>query len=217
MTELVITEEMEKLENSALTVYETSKEIEIQNDLQYSHEADHLKGVKGNAKEIETKRKELVKPFQEATKNLNAFFKKPLDLLKNAETNIKRAILAYDAKLEEERIAEQKKIDDLAEKERKRLAKLANKQEAAGNVEKAEETREKAVSVPVQVANKPISIKGISRRDNWIFVITDPDKIPREYMIPDEKKLKQVATAHKGTHPVPGVIFKNEPIIASGT
>ncbi|KKL71231.1 hypothetical protein LCGC14_2096950, partial [marine sediment metagenome] len=133
MTELVITEEMEKLENSALTVYETSKEIEIQNDLQYSHEADHLKGVKGDAKEIESKRKELVKPFQEATKNLNAFFKKPLDLLKNAETNIKRAILVYDAKLEEERIAEQKKIDDLAEKERKRLAKLANKQEAAGN------------------------------------------------------------------------------------
>jgi hypothetical protein len=216
MNEVTITPELQEIELKAFEICQKTEDIIIRSQQEYESEGGNLKAVKTRHKEIESKRKELTKPFLDGTRKLNEFFRKPLSFLIQAEINIKKAILSYDQKLEEEERKEQKRIDDLAEKERKRLEKLAERQESKGNTEKAEETREKAVSVPVAfVPTQRPKVKGISKRDNWIFIITDPALIPREYLMPDEKKLGNVARAHKGTHQVPGVVFKNEPIIAS--
>ncbi len=219
MTEtLIIPELSEKIELEAKDTLNATTDLEISDQQKYEIEGARLKIVKSKYKEIKSKQDELVNPFKAATKKLTDFFKKPLTFLKEAEGNIKQALLDYDQKLEEEERKEQQRIDDLAEKERKRLEKLAERQESKGNTEKAEETRERAVSVPRGISKAyRTPIKGISKRDNWIFVITDASLIPREYLIPDEKKLSQVAKAHKGALHVPGVVFKNDPIIASGT
>ncbi len=225
MTEAIAVQEIEVIEKNALELSEKTKEVCIDNDVDCQREGAILKSVKKKYKEVNDKLNELLKPFQESKKksqegmnNLKAIWAKPLELLKQAEGNIKQALLDYDKKLEDKRIKEQRILDEQAAKEQRRLDRLADKQQVSGNTEKAEETRERAVSVPRGISTAyRTPIKGISKRDNWIFVITDPDKIPREYLIPDEKKLSQVAKAHKGMLQVSGVAFKNEPIIASGT
>lgn len=214
MNEVTITPEMERMAHSAADTFDATTDIKISNQENYEIEAIRVKGVKARHKETKATRDDLLKPFKEGMAKLTAFFKTPLDRLKDAEDNIKSAMLVYSEKIEKEQAEEQKKLDDAAEKERLRLEKLAEKQESKGNVEKAEETREKAVSVPTHTFTPRPKPKGVAKRDSWQFRIIDASKIPREYLVPDEKKLGAIARAGKGTIKIEGVVFENKPIIA---
>ncbi len=213
---MLSTDEVRKLEDTAMTMYENTRTLEITKQGEYENEGLRLQIIKKQYKEIESKRKELIKPFQDATKRLNEFFKNPLNLLKEAEDSIKKAMLKYQRKIEEERIKEQKKLDEIAERERKKLEKRAEKYREKGNEEKANELFEEATFVPHhKIVKMPEKIEGIQTRDNWKFRIIDVNKLPREYMIPDEKRLGEIARAGKGLVKIEGVEFYNEPVIAS--
>ena len=57
--------------------------------------------------------------------------------------------------------------------------------------------------------NEVQKIAGISTSDNWDIVIEDESKIPRKYMIPDVKTLKNIAKASKNTLKIAGIKFVN--------
>ena len=73
-----------------------------------------------------------------------------------------------------------------------------------------------ALEQPVSVAPEPVTpqiqrVAGVGLRDNWKFEVTDPNKVPREYLIIDEKKIGAVVRAMKLQANIPGVRVYNEP------
>lgn len=83
-------------------------------------------------------------------------------------------------------------------------------------IEKYDRTiRDKMLSVGSNLneTRELLSDYGISVVDNWKANIVDEEQIPREYMIPDTKKLNKVASAMKEDLEIPGVEPLNLPYI----
>ncbi len=57
--------------------------------------------------------------------------------------------------------------------------------------------------VPKQ-SSKP-KVEGVAVSENWQYEIVDEGAIPREYLIPDEKKIRSAVKAMKGMTKIPGV------------
>ena len=96
-----------------------------------------------------------------------------------------------------------------------KLRAAAEAREAAAAT-KAEGIRERAASVvaPLVVADIP-KVAGQSVRETWGFVITDAALLPREYTMPDEKKIGAVVRALKGQTNIPGVKVTSGQTLAS--
>ena len=68
------------------------------------------------------------------------------------------------------------------------------------------------ITVAPAPIHRPKKTEGVSTRDNWKMRIINPALIPREYLMPNEKVLNQIAKAMKNQGRIPGVEFYNEPI-----
>lgn len=114
---------------------------------------------------------------------------------------------------EEARLQEEARVTAEAEAQR-----VANEQaiddavalEQAGDTKAAEAVLNNPVPVPVYVppvilAKQTPKCVGVSSAQNWKFRITDVNKIPREYMIPDQTAIGQVVRALKGKTVIPGI------------
>lgn len=57
--------------------------------------------------------------------------------------------------------------------------------------------------------------EGLSERDDWRFVVTDPAALPREFLVPDQAKLDAAAKLHKGQTQIPGgmAVCRKVPVI----
>ena len=142
-----------------------------------------------------------------------------LGMLINAENVIKRAMLSWQQKKEQERRAEEARLVEIQRKEAEKLAEKARKAEEAGKTEKAEELRqqaqEKELYVPI-VAPKVEKVNGISTKTIWKFEIVDESIIPREYLQPNMEKIGAVARATKGTLTIIGIKIYSEETMAVG-
>lgn len=128
---------------------------------------------------------------------------------------IKPAMSRYDDEQERLRREEQRRRD---EAERKRLEdeQLERAKEAAdqGNAEEAEEILNEPVVAPPVVIPKAAAPAGISYRLVWRFKITDPEKIPRQYLMVDETKIGAVVRAMKGETAIEGIQVYSEKVVA---
>lgn len=215
MAEVKITREMQDIKTSALSVYESAKKVVIKDQDSYEIHANTLRSIKTQWAEIESKRKELIRPFQQGVKQINDFFGVPLKTLVGAESLIKKALVAYVNEQEAVRLKEQREAMLKAEKEKEKLEKKATKLEEKGDVLKAEEVRIEADFVPVPVVQTKVnSVKGISYKVVWKYKITDEEKIPRKFLTIDHKTLSGLARSTKGKVLVAGVEFYSEKIAA---
>ena len=145
-------------------------------------------------KETQKLVKDFYEPERKATydayKTVTDSIKDFTDILIKAEKTVKKKMADYQ--MEQERIRR--------DEEAKRLAA----EEAAR--EKAEEEGTPAPSPVVTApAPEPEKVEGISFVENWTFEIEDKAKIPLEYMIPDEKKIRGVVKAMKADTNIPGI------------
>ena len=134
--------------------------------------------------------------------------KKYFEPIEAEAKRIKTIRSAYDAERERERQAEQRRQEDEArarESERKLAEAICA--EADGNQAQADAIMaEPVVVAPVILARATPKIEGGPvYREIWKFRIVNADLIPREHLIPDEKKLGAMARALKGAMNVPGV------------
>lgn len=149
-------------------------------------------------KGLTTLLKETVAPFEQARTNINA--------------NIK---FWYHAK-EQEAIALQNRINEQLAKQAEEIKKKLL-EEAKDNEWDKEVAQEKVSSmVPITVDLKDCKesvnpkIEGQHKRSNWIAVIRHEELIPRDYLIPDMKKLNELAKLHKGQFTISGVSFVDD-------
>ena len=62
--------------------------------------------------------------------------------------------------------------------------------------------------------NEVQKIEGISASSKWVAKVVDIKKVPRKYLIVDQKTLDGIAKASKGQIPIPGVEFVEEKSMA---
>lgn len=165
-------------------------------------------------------RNNIKKVFEPLKKQAYGSYKNILDQWKEIEAPVIKVERSCD-RLLSEYFAEQRRKREEAEKERlkeiqkrkeeeeKRLQE-ALKAEAEGDREKAEQIinksaeEEKAVQSSVVIPEKPKLDKIHSRKD-YDFEITDPEALPREYMMPNEALIRKVVKASKGKISIPGI------------
>lgn len=198
----------------------------------YRGAANELKAIKSKAKQLDEQRKSLTAPLDDLKKRIMDLFRGPLDMLTQAESSIKRAMITYEDDQERIRREEEARIREEQRKEQERLRKLAeeNERKAAearesGNDAKAAQyearaeeqiTRAQTTPTAVVLADARPKVAGISTIEVWHARVTDAAQIPRDYMIPNLDALEKIAKATKGTINIPGVEFYAEKTMRAG-
>jgi hypothetical protein len=126
------------------------------------------------------RRKEILAPLEEAESLLNA------------------KMIEYQAIEDGKRADEQKRLDEIAK----------NKAIAQAESEKNEGLAQAIKDNLVPVTAEPVAqgtVKGVSFTEKWTYEIEDLDIIPRQWMIPDEKAIKEHVTARKQHAKIAGI------------
>lgn len=181
---------------------------------QYQNAGTQLTGIKGLLQKIGLTFDPHIKRAHDAHKALVAEKRTHEQPLLNAESLLKRALLAYNAEQDRIRREQETKAREAAEKERRRIEDRAAKQAEKGNEQRAEALREKAalVSTPVIETHTP-KVAGLSTREMWDFEIQDETLIPREYLVVSEQRIGAVVRAMKSATNIPGVrVFPRQTI-----
>lgn len=136
---------------------------------------EDLKGIKAKQKALEDARTAITKPLLEAQRAVNALFKKPQDMLLEAERIVKRGILAYQDAEERKRREAEAAAAEAARKEREKLEAQAAKAAAAGKTGKAEALAATAAAIPerIEIQSGAPVISGVSSRTTWRAEVTD--------------------------------------------
>ncbi len=190
MIEIAEVGKREKLD--AAGVLEFIKNLEIETPDDFSTAVGMTAKVKRTHKERDEWRKEQVGPLNTEVKEVNAELNPGLAFLSEAEGILK------------------KKIGDFVKsRHTKRAELMARVEEAvgAGDREKAE-----ALIVAAEEFSPP-KVEGCAIGEVWKGKVEDASKIPREYLMPDEKTLKALTKAKKSDPKIPGWKSWTEPTV----
>lgn len=145
---------------------------------------------------IEEIRKRYVSPLNDRVKDINAAAKIYTDRLGDIEASLKRKITIYQSQQEIERRKANEDARQAIIEEQARLNALAEK----SGVEPV------ALDVPMY-PDLPRVIRTESgashQRKTWTFEILNPDAVPREYMMPDERRIREAVK--NGVRTIAGV------------
>lgn len=183
---------------------------------------DSLESAKKLAKEagkintaIESKRKELTAPYLENKRKIDDFAKDITGTLEKSIKLLRKNILDFELEKEKQRQLELQRIE-----EEKRKAEAIRQAEEEARL-KAIKEAEANNAPPPPVYNAPVSAPNIdtlrmeqrekelkadkskSIRTVWKFEIIDENLLPREYLMPDEKKIGSAMAL--GAREIPGV------------
>ncbi len=159
------TEAVEKAKQRVESIADTSR-IRVLSQPTFEQARAKRIEVKGIKNQVNEKKESITKPLNEALKNVRSLFRPIEDKLKLIDDYLKSQVLTYNSKL-------------IAEKEQR-------EKEAEKKVEKGE-TIEKATKGLTKTNEKLEVIK--TRKLKKVRII-DESKLPREYLIPDEQKIK---------------------------
>lgn len=213
--------------------------LKIITNSDYERATNFLKEIKGKYKELDQKRKKITSPLDSVKKSIMELFKNPLSTLSEIEIVVKRSMITFTTEQErirrekeealrkqarEEEEALRKQAREEEERQKKILEEQAKQAEKEGKVEEAKiiEEQIKEVKVEAPIAEVPIKVvidqpkvEGIKYIEKWTATVIDESKIPREYLMPDLKKLNKLAGIYKQKSNIPGVEFVSEKTVSS--
>ena len=201
------TPEVKEVTTLALSVPDQANAIIIKTNDDFARAGQLLITIKGIRKKIEDTFKPIKQKMDAAKKEVLDQEKAADAPLAQAEAIIKPRIAAWNAEQERIRREEEDRLREIARKqEEERRLKEAVAAEQAGNKAEAEAIIEAPIEPPPVVVPKSVpKVAGVSFTKQWKFRITDPNKIPREYLTPDEVKIGQIVRALKDQAKIPGV------------
>ena len=176
------------------------EQLAITNAEQFQETAEFLQGIKGKQKEVkdyfEPRRAKAEAEKQKVLAEINGY-KRPLE---KAEIIVKKKLGEYRVGQEQKRREEeQKRLAELKVQEEDRLL-----DEAETNGDESILDDEIMLTRPTLETEIP-KMAGISFTEVWHFEIVDVKQIPRDYMMPDERKIQGVVKALKDKTSIPGV------------
>lgn len=186
-------EELQGIEKEAKEVAEMAKDwpIDTQGDLEELSE--FLTAIKTQRNETEAQEKEYTRPVNEELKKWRAVFRSAKDALAEAEATLKGRIGL--ARLRQE--ADNKKA--------KEAAAAAHK---AGDADGVDENMSKVKNVN--------ETPGINTRLKWTYVVKNLDEVPREWLMLNDKLMKEHCnhSTEKEPEPVPGIEFIPDVVVS---
>jgi hypothetical protein len=153
--------------------------------------ADKIKEIKELGKIIKTEKEKYTKPAQTIINEARSKYLPYERICRDAESALKIKARVYMERMEEERIRKEKSIADRADKGQLREETAIRKMEEIGTEKKS-----------VDTGNSQIQRKIVKE-----VVIVDREKVPHEYWILDEVKVRKVALAGVT---IPGVEVKEK-------
>lgn len=203
----------------ALSVPDQAKQITaIKTSEDYTRAGEILLTIKEIRKKIDATFKPIKQKMDAAKKEVLDQEKAADKPLAEAEAWIKPLIAAYNAEQERIRQEEEARLREIArkdEEDRKLAEALAAEQ--SGNHEEAEAIINTPVQPPPVVVPKAVpKVAGISMTKTWKFRITDEKKIPRQYLMVDEKKIGDVVRALKDQTNIDGIEVYSVDSVSAG-
>lgn len=171
-----------------------SYEIQSQDDLEFL--AASLKEIKGKRKFLEEKRKTVTSPLTQVLNTVRSWFDAPEGYYKLLEVEIKNKIAKAEG----------------ASVERNARALVA--------AETAHKLGDRAaVSAALSTVHTLQKVAGVSTREQWDFEVSDPDLVPREYLMVSHKAIRDAmrAVVDEEGNPksIPGVKYFRRTIVSS--
>jgi aminopeptidase N len=215
-----------ELENETLPIRKQAEVMEVKTDSDNIAAANFLMTIKGMIKKVKEKFAPAKESAWKAHKEITGLETEILRPLEQAENGLKQKMIAFEREAEKERQrlqaiqeAEARQIEAEAQKAAEQAAKLAEKgKDGKAEVKQqvAETLQVKADEIRQVVIEKPMTRNaGISYVTTWKYEIVNPETVPANYMMIDEKKIGQVVKATRGTLAIPGVRIYSEKQIAS--
>jgi ParB-like chromosome segregation protein Spo0J len=195
-----------ELSNSAKRMLAQAQSITVTSVAEYEDAAVVLQTLTAREKELEDKKAELWNPLAKLTKGVQSLFNPPLKVLEQAKNVVKEKMGAYANEQRNIALAAQQRADQEAEDARQALLAKAERAADAGNQARAEvlEARAQSVQAPTIESQTP-KVAGVQLRERWLFEVTDPDKVPREYLMVDERLIRAEVNAKEALAKIPGV------------
>ncbi len=187
---------------AAKLIVEIAAARKILNEADAKAANDDLNVMAELRKAVDLERKSFTIPLNDHLSAINGAYKLITGPLTEADQITRRLLTAY--KVEQQRKAAE------AEKLNQDAVDLARRQaEASGTGEFTAEITPVPVPFAPKLTKTDQGKSGLV--DNWKYRIVDPEKLPREYMVPDDAMLTSIAKKHHDNKQVAGVEFYNEP------
>lgn len=231
--EIELADDPEALKAQALELSERTKAIEINSPAAYELAGSTLLAIIGMRQALET----ALRPEIDRTHKLHVaacavlnHYDKPLaadaQRLKDGMTDFRKR--EDQARLAAEQADRERQQKEAEEDARKRTVEL-QLSDAIAAEQRGEPDVAKMIldapplplapvyTPPVRYASSVPKLAGIVSVDDWDFEVFDESLIPRKYLLPDEKALKNEAKTLKGRAEVPGVRFFNRGGVRAST
>lgn len=205
MNEIVPEQEVKELQREQNDVVTSVESMEIADQEGMERATGLLSMIARAKKSVEERRKFFTKPLNDQVSKINALFKELASPLEEADKALRQKMLDY--KREQDRLAraERERLRKLQEKEQKRLERQAAKKGAPAPPPPP--------PVPYATEQTPITTRSeagtVTAKKTWDFEIVDESKLPRQWLIPNEKAIRAAVKA--GVRDIPGVrVFQRE-------
>lgn len=198
----------------------TAKSLVVADAASFAGANESLREVATLAKALDTRRKVRTKPIDDLKKEIMDYFRKGDEALTGARAALSQQTQAWTRKQQEIQREQQRKANEAAEKERRRIAKLAVKAEERGDIDRAIAHSERAAMVQAPIiAQAPTKAEGVSTRTYWRFEVTDPMQLLPLYLLPNEPMIQKLVDALHENAPqsLPGIrVWSEERVVVRG-
>lgn len=191
--EKINSKELAPIKSRQTKMEKVVNDLSITSDAELAYATKALSGIKDFLKQVATKEKEITGPLTEALKNTRALFLPFKVSAKSAEANVKEKMIVYNRELEEARMIEEEKLA-------KKVESGSLKEETAAT--KLEKIPEKKVHVAGEGGKGAVTFKKVKK-----FKVVDITKIPYDFLLPDEVKIRKAMYADI---PISGVEYFEE-------
>jgi hypothetical protein len=193
---------MRQFEKEVELLLAASRDIGVIQDQETNARAVELGNtLKKINKQLQLHQDYFVRPHNEYVKSVRNIFKRFTEPMGTEERNLARKVSDFRRFLENERLRKEAEARRLALELQKKAEDEAKKSadEGAPYVPVA-----LAVPVTPEVPKVTRTAEGsASQRKDWTFKVLDPDKVPRDYMVVDEKLIRKAVKG--GVREIPGV------------
>lgn len=210
----VQTPEYKSLSNEAGFMMMIAQTVAITDNKTYNEANELVRRIKEKSKDLNSRRKEITKPLDDAKKKVMELFKPPLEVMNSAEKIIKAKMIGYNEAQDRIRKEEEAKARGEQRRMQEKLHKDALHAAKQGDTEMANFYAEQADHVPVisREVEKP-KAAGAVTMEIWSAEVVDIDALAKavingeaspEAILPNMKFLNQMAKSLKKNFNVPG-------------
>lgn len=180
-------ENAEEVKNQGVVALDTAEAFIVNNSESVTKATEFTKKIKVGLKQLEDKRKAYTKPLLESKKQIDDDFKAFMQPFKDAEKVLKKKIGDYQMEVIRKQREEQEKLVKIEQELKRELP------EARKEMDKAMETAKQVKSDDATASTRTV----------WKFEVLDENKVPVEFKIVDERKIREAVK--NGAREIDGV------------